>query len=107
LRVLGLLLVLICQSIQQEGIVLNKKQVTKLLLQDELLMVEAMPVSLEVSDGNIDIDYRGMRVSHPVGQPEATLTLRLYGEQSIAQAMKMHEGTFYGKFAIVRLPSEV
>lgn len=87
---------------------LNKKQITKLLLEDELHIFEAMPVSLDIESQAQEAAFNVTnRIQISDDRQEAILTLRLYDEESIRQAMKLTDKTFFGKFAIVRLPDEV
>lgn len=97
---------LISQYIEQANKMINKKQITKLLLKNELHMFEVMPVSLEIADDNY-IEHKNMKTKAFSRPPEATLTLRLYDDESISQAMSMTNTVFRGRFAIVRIPDEI
>lgn len=86
---------------------LDKKKITKLLLQDELRTFEALPISLEVDSGEGTPAFSVTRVRKSNNPTEAILTLRLYDRESIQEAIKLTDSTFFGKYAIVRLPDEV
>lgn len=85
---------------------MDKKTITKRLLREEFLMIEAVPVSFETSNDNVMIDsYNASFLKSDSG--EATLTLRIYDRDSIESVNQMMNSGILTKIAMIGISNEV